>query len=114
MYHQFLSVRCSGVYWLVRCSDVYWFVCTQVCTPLGEPVHQQFLSVRCSGVYWFVCSQVCLHPEVSQYVSSVCQSVRYLLIQGAVRRVDVVLIAPSSEPLERFVFDISQASSDTG
>ncbi|KAL8570994.1 hypothetical protein ACOMHN_037854 [Nucella lapillus] len=58
--------------------------------------------------------QVCLHPEVRQYVSGVCTSLRTLLLQGAVQRVDVVLTSPRSHPLERFVLDMAQVSSDIG
>ncbi|XP_076456278.1 mitotic spindle assembly checkpoint protein MAD2B-like isoform X2 [Babylonia areolata] len=56
--------------------------------------------------------QVCLHPDVRQYVSGVCSCLRTLLLQGAVRRVDIVLTSPLSHPLERFVLDIGQVSSD--
>ena len=73
------------------------------------------LCVCHSGVQTILaCVQVCLHPEVSQYISSVCQSVRSLLVQGAVQRVDVVLITSAAQPLERFVFDLSHTTTDTG
>ena len=93
VHQQFLSVRCSGV---------YWFVCTQVCAPWGEPGHQQFLSVSCSGVYWFVCTQVCLHLEVSQYISSFCRSsVQCLLVC-----VYTGVSAPWGEPIHQQFFSV--------
>lgn len=56
--------------------------------------------------------QVCLHPEVSRYVSQVCEAVRCLLLQGAVHQVDVVITTNAGQALEKFVFDLGSRSAD--
>ncbi|XP_070175341.1 mitotic spindle assembly checkpoint protein MAD2B-like [Littorina saxatilis] len=99
-------------------------------TEVAADILSEFLEVAihsvlyCRGVYpqgvfgrkkkYNVPVQVCLHPDVSQYVSSVSRSVRCLLVQGAVSRVDVVLTSPDTHPLERFVFDIGTTAAEIG
>lgn len=76
--------------------------------------------LHCRGVYpqgvfgrrkkYNIPVQVCLHPEVSQYITNISTSIRSLLMEGAVDRVVVVITAPDSHALERFVFDIDHTA----
>ncbi|KAK7495680.1 hypothetical protein BaRGS_00013127 [Batillaria attramentaria] len=93
---------------------------------VAADVLSEFLEVaihcilHCRGVYpqgvfgrrkkYNVPVQVCLHPDVDQYITNVATSIRAMLLDGAVERVVVVITAPDSLPLERFVFDIDQTN----
>ncbi|XP_046343412.1 mitotic spindle assembly checkpoint protein MAD2B-like [Haliotis cracherodii] len=55
--------------------------------------------------------QMCLHPEVKEYVIHVVDGVRWLLEQGEVETVAIVVLRADNSPLERFVFEIADTHS---
>ena len=56
--------------------------------------------------------QICYHPELAQYITDMISSLKPLLQQCAMDRVDLVVLATSGDPLERFVFEIAHKKDD--
>ena len=56
--------------------------------------------------------QISYHPELSQYITDMISSLKPLLEQRAVDRVDLVILAASGDPMERFVFEIAYKKDD--
>ena len=49
---------------------------------------------------------MCVHPEVTQYVSSLIDGVGVLLEQKMVDKVVIVILRGDKSPVEHFVFEI--------
>ncbi|KAI9792237.1 MAG: hypothetical protein M1833_001236 [Piccolia ochrophora] len=47
------------------------------------------------------------HPKVCKWINDAVNAVEAELMKGSVARVAVVIYAPSTQPLERFMFDVS-------
>ncbi|XP_060591862.1 mitotic spindle assembly checkpoint protein MAD2B-like [Ruditapes philippinarum] len=56
--------------------------------------------------------QMCLHPDVTDYISKVIQSVKVMVASGDVSMVTVVVIDQSQNPVERFVFELGASGSE--
>ena len=54
---------------------------------------------------------MCLHPEVISYIANIIDSVKVMLEAKAVEMVAMVILDPSQNPLERFVFELGSPNS---
>ncbi|KAK3581331.1 hypothetical protein CHS0354_016174 [Potamilus streckersoni] len=50
--------------------------------------------------------QICFHPEVSQYVANVVDSVKQLMEQKEMEKVVVVVFNKQLQPVERYIFEV--------
>ncbi|XP_045162682.1 mitotic spindle assembly checkpoint protein MAD2B-like isoform X2 [Mercenaria mercenaria] len=58
--------------------------------------------------------QMCLHPDVTEYISKVIQSVKVMVVSGEVSMVTLVVLDQSQNPIERFVFELGASASEDG
>ena len=58
--------------------------------------------------------QMCLHPEVISYIANVIDSVKVMLESKDVEMVALVILDQSQNPLERFVFELGNPTSNNG
>lgn len=52
---------------------------------------------------------MCLHPDVTNYISKVIESVKVMVASGDVSMVTMVILDQSHAPLERFVFELGKS-----
>lgn len=52
---------------------------------------------------------MCLHPDVTNYISKVIESVKVMVASGDVSMVTMVILDKSQAPLERFVFELGKS-----
>lgn len=57
--------------------------------------------------------QMCLHPDVASYISDIVRSVKVMVATGEVSMVTMVVLDRTSNPLERFVFELGTSVQDT-
>ncbi|KAL4220944.1 MAD2 mitotic arrest deficient-like 2 [Mactra antiquata] len=56
--------------------------------------------------------QMCLHPEVTGYITKVIDSVKVMVASGGISMVTFVVLDPAANPVERFVFEMGEASTE--
>ena len=57
---------------------------------------------------------MCLHPDVISYIANVIDSVKVMLESKDVEAVAMVILDQSQNPLERFVFELGNPTSNNG
>ncbi|XP_038078908.1 mitotic spindle assembly checkpoint protein MAD2B-like [Patiria miniata] len=89
-----------------------------LCEFLEVAIHQ-ILYVRSlypSGIFdrrkkYNIPVQMSRHPELNKYITDVLEGMKPLMTKDEIQCVSVVIIGPNHQPVERFVFEISQPAS---